>query len=244
MSNRLLIFIAGWGYPAAALEELGHALAPDIRAVPVSARELWLKGRAKSDAETISCYAAGLWHFIREQGDVAAVAGWSLGGMAALELAARHPETIGRLALISSAPKFCSASDWSCGVPPANVRAMRLGLKRDPGTVLADFYRLVAAPFDEPLAEIPDQATTGCDELRAGLDYLLRTDLRPCLERVRVPVLIAHGREDRVVPWQAADYAQRALPGSRLRLYAGVGHDLPLREPEKLAEDIRTLLLS
>ena len=237
-----LIVIAGWGYPAAALEELGHALAPDVRVVPVSARELWLKGRVEHEAGPLSRYAAGLGAFIREQGNVAAVAGWSLGGMAALELAARHPETIGRLALISSTPKFCTDAEFTCGVPSANVRAMRRGLKRDPGTVLADFYRLAASPFEESPAGIPDQVSAECEELTAGLDYLLRMDLRHWLNSIRIPVLLAHGREDRVIPWQAAEYAHRGVSGSRLCLYDGIGHDLPLREPEKLADAIQEFL--
>lgn len=243
--QRVLIVIAGWGHPAPALDGLCRALAPDIRTVPVSTRELWLKGRAAcgESGAPLSRYAAGLREVIRGQAG-AAVAGWSLGGMAALELAARQPETIARLALISSTPKFCSASDWSYGVPSANVRAMRLGLKRDSGKVLADFYRLASAPHDVLPAEIPGQAAAGCEELTAGLDYLLQADLRSCLERIRIPVLAAHGREDRVAPWRAAENLHCGLSGSRLRLYPGVGHDLPLREPEKLADDIRELLSS
>ncbi len=249
LQKKSLIVIAGWGYPASALVDLCRALVPDTQAVALATRDLWLKGRpecgaSEPGAAPLSCYAAGLRAFIREQGGAATVVGWSLGGMAALELAARCPENVERLALIASTPKFCSAADWTCGVPPPNIRAMRLGLQRNPDVVLADFYRLVNAPFAESAAELPDQALAGCDEMMAGLDYLLRMDLRPCLARIRIPVLIAHGREDRVIPWQAADYAHCVLSGSRLCLYDGVGHDLPLREPAKLAQDLRNLFFT
>ncbi len=245
MLNSVLIAVAGWGYPASALDGLCRALAPGVRAVPVAARDLWLRGRAEAgEAEQpLSRYAAGLLALIRERGDGApAVAGWSLGGVAALELAARCPERIGRLALISSTPKFCSADGWPCGVPPANVRAMRRGLQRDPGKVLAGFYRLAAEPLSELAAAEPVQPEAAADDLPAGLDYLLATDLRPCLRQVGIPVLVVHGREDRVVPWQAGEQAHRALPGSRLCLHDGLGHDLPLRAPEKVADNIREFL--
>lgn len=245
MTKCPLIVIAGWGYPASALAELCQALAPDIRTVPVSTHDLGLVKPGESGADVsapMSAYAAALEALIRKQVGKVSVVGWSMGGLVALEVAALYPELIDRLALIASTPKFCAGKDFACGVPVANVRAMRLGLNRDPDATLAGFYRLATEPFTRPAAAIPDQVSGWQDELTAGLDFLARTDLRSCLEQVRAPTLVLHGREDRVIPWQAADYLNRGLHDSRLRLYDGVGHDLPLREPIRVADDIRKFL--
>ncbi len=49
----------------------------------------------------------------------AAVLGWSLGGMLALELARQHPRHLGALLLVATTPKFLAGPDWEQGLPPA-----------------------------------------------------------------------------------------------------------------------------
>ncbi len=238
MAKCLLIIIAGWGYPADSLAGLCRALAAGVKVAPVAADELGARGRS---APGLSGYAAGLIELIRERGGRAALAGWSMGGLVVLEVAARHPELVDRLALVACTPRFCSSADFPWGTPAAKVRAMRVGLRRDPEKTLAGFYRLAAAPFPEPTA-VPDPGPGGREGLTAGLDYLVQTDLRACLKLVRAPALVLHGREDRVIPWSGAEYMRRELPASRLSLFAGIGHDLPLRDPERVAGDILKFL--
>lgn len=232
MTKYPLIVIGGWGYPASALAGLCRGLAAGARVTPVAACEL---ARGEAGEDGLSSCALALLALIREQGARASLVGWSMGGLAALEVAAVHPELIDRLVLVGSTPKFCADGDFTCGTPVANVRAMRAGLRRDPEKTLAGFQRLVAAPFQEPAAAMPGFRSGWQDDLTAGLDYLLRTDLRERLKLIGAPVLILHGREDRVIPWQAAEYMQGEMPASRVGLYPGVGHDLPLREPDRVA---------
>gem|GEM_PF-2321310 len=193
----------------------------------------------------MSSYAEGLLSLIEEKGGSSMVIGWSLGGLVALETACNWPERVSRLVLVSATPRFCSGEGYSFGIPVQNIRAMNLGLKREFHKTMTGFYRLAAEPFKEPLPAIRDQwnqVSGWIDELAGGLHYLMNTDLREDLHRIHSPVLMLHGREDHVIPWQAAATASRALPDSRLCLYDAVGHDLPLREPERLAEDIRGFL--
>lgn len=242
-----IIAIAGWGHTADTLGGLFGAWAAGDAVKTVATHDLAGPGQANSlgDKEGISSYAQNLLALIEEQGGAAILIGWSMGGLVALETACHRPARVKGLVLVSATPRFCAGPGYSWGVPIQNVRAMSRGLQRDPGNILQGFYRLAAEPCQEPLPAVRDQwrQTAGwIEELTAGLNYLMTIDLRAKLAQVQAPALILHGREDRVIPWQAAAAASRALPASRLGLYAGVGHDLPLREPERLTEDIRKFI--
>ena len=47
------------------------------------------------------------------------------------------------------------------------------------------------------------------------------------LRRIRVPTLVIHGDEDRLVPPAASEHIARLVPNSRLEIIEGMGHDLP-----------------
>ena len=49
-------------------------------------------------------------------------------------------------------------------------------------------------------------------------------DIRPLLAAIRVPTLIAHGTEDRQVPFAAAEYLAAHIPGAQLYPFKGYGH--------------------
>ncbi len=49
-------------------------------------------------------------------------------------------------------------------------------------------------------------------------------DIRPLLSAIRVPTLIAHGTEDRQVPFAAAEYLAAHIAGAQLYPFVGYGH--------------------
>jgi len=49
-------------------------------------------------------------------------------------------------------------------------------------------------------------------------------DIRPLLAAIRVPTLIAHGTEDRQVPFAAAQYLAAHIKGAQLYAFGGYGH--------------------
>ncbi len=243
MSPEPIMLIAGWGYPAPALAGLSEALSPRFMSRSIAAHQLIARKsqrHKKMATSALSAHANGLASIIKEQKGKPTLIGWSLGGLVALEIAAHCPELVSGLVLIASAPKFCASAGFAQGIPIQNIRAIKQGLTRDIDATLAKFYRLAAAPFRAalPMPQLCLPGTSCQDELTAGLNYLLETDLRPELDRIQSPVLMLHGKEDRVISWQAADYIRQLLPSSRLRLYDDIGHDIPLREPLQLAAEI------
>ena len=49
----------------------------------------------------------------------------------------------------------------------------------------------------------------------------------PLLKRINTPTLVIHGEEDPLVPVAAAYDLARHIPGARLEIIEGMGHDLP-----------------
>ena len=52
-------------------------------------------------------------------------------------------------------------------------------------------------------------------------------DRTPLLRTITVPTLVIHGKQDRLVPLSGGRATARAIPGARLLLIEGMGHDLP-----------------
>ena len=47
------------------------------------------------------------------------------------------------------------------------------------------------------------------------------------LREIRCPTLVLHGADDRLVPVAAGRAVAAAIPGARLEVFEGMGHDLP-----------------
>jgi len=154
-----------------------------------------------------------------------------MGGMVALDAAARLPQEVAALVPLSTTPRFCQDDGFEWGAEARAVRAMRIGMRRDPERVLRDFFTRAAVPHHIP-PEMLDRKTEaalamGRDCLAEGLDYLLRADVRPTLAKVSQPCLVVHGQRDEIVSWQAGEYLDHALANSHLVLAPDAGHALP-----------------
>ncbi|MDP2989191.1 MAG: alpha/beta fold hydrolase, partial [Kiritimatiellota bacterium] len=218
-----LILIAGWGHTGEAMLRLKEALGGhpmDGHPIQVtSTSELWQtqSSGALPRVSGLSRYAAGLHNLlaIRQPPDgCVGVIGWSMGGIVALETAREYPGLLQRLVIISGTARFSAGNDAlpalssveGSGVSVSVLRAMAMGLRRTPDNVLAAYYAKVHAPQSDSLAVAAPQnkatAPLNREELLQGLDYLQRIDLRDGLNQLRLPTLVVHGREDRIVPWQ------------------------------------------
>lgn len=167
--------------------------------------------------------------------------GWSMGALMALELALDAPDRVAALVLTSATPRFCRAEDYPCGWPAATVREMQQRLAVKPAATLRLFFRDVAAPFPPRDGELPKQIAgalaLGGDKLAAGLEYLAGADARARVGALAPPVLLMHGRQDRIIPWEAAQWIADQAPRATLHLVEDMGHDLPLRNPDLIVHE-------
>jgi pimeloyl-[acyl-carrier protein] methyl ester esterase len=164
--------------------------------------------------------------------------GWSLGGLLALEAAARAPERIAGLCLVASNPRFVRGPDWPHGMEDAVLRAFGEALVREPDRTLNRFLALQvrgserAQPTLRTLrAETDRVETPALEALAAGLDILRRSDLRHRLGDYPGPRRFIMGERDLLVPCSAARACARYSAQTEQRVIPGAGHAPFLSHP-------------
>jgi pimeloyl-ACP methyl ester carboxylesterase len=165
---------------------------------------------------------------VLEQAGVGAVTGIGIsrGSNLLVRLAQAHPELMRRLVLIG-APTDVGASDSP---------AQRVDYLNTTAAFLAndDFEGLMRYHIGRVFSE-PDVADLAASRLNRWLNMPRDTalsfydrdpdmDIRPLLSAIRVPTLIAHGTEDRQVPFAAAEFLAAHIAGAQLYPFVGYGH--------------------
>jgi len=174
------------------------------------------------------------------------VVGYSLGARLALGLAARHPERVSRLTLISAHPGLESDAERS-ERRAADERWCELLLSRG-GLAFVDAWQ--AQPLWASQARLARETLEQKRRERlshdpAGLVRSLRVtglsqmpNYRDALARLRIPVSLIAGRLDAKFRDLAQQMAKTA-PHAELTIVDGAGHDLLLERPELITELIR-----
>jgi len=172
-----------------------------------------------------------------------ALAGFSLGGIVALEMVALAPHRISGLALIDTTAR---------ADPPSNAAVRRAAVKRarEAGTAsyILDAWPTLVSPRNagntELQALLVDMAEGfGPDPLASQSEVAIhRADSRPRLNRIEVPTLVLYGEDERVCPPDVQEEMARLIPRARLARVSGAGHFALLEQPEAVARHIRTWL--
>ena len=158
----------------------------------------------------------------------AGLVGNSMGGRIAWQFAARHPERVDRLVLIS--PDGFSNPGRGYGeratIPPM-FHVLRYVL---PASVLRQY---LAPSYADPRRLTEAVLRRYRDMLLAPgvrsammrhMRQMVLEDPTPVLARVRAPTLVVWGEQDRIIPpAKAADFA-RGLPDARVVMLPGLGH--------------------
>ncbi len=173
------------------------------------------------------------------------VVGLSFGGGLALEFYRRHPALPRSLTLASA------YAGWA-GSLPAEVVEQRLrqvlreaDLPPDqwaPGWLpgLLSTNAPAGAP-DEIIAVMSDAHPAG---MRAMARSFAEADLRDVLEHIAVPALVLYGDADQRIPLSAAEDLHTRIPGSRLVVMPGVGHQSNMGAPDLFNHEVRSFLRS
>jgi pimeloyl-ACP methyl ester carboxylesterase len=165
------------------------------------------------------------------------VAGASLGGMIAQELAIRHPGRVRTLTSIMSTPSARIATMPTRAAMRALARAGTPVTSADQAAEQAVALKKVTGspgyPPDEDtvrdIARRSFQRHPGADEddLRQRAAVIASGDRRRALAGLRIPALVIHGDQDPVIRPKGGRATAAAIPGARLVTYPGMGHDLP-----------------
>jgi pimeloyl-ACP methyl ester carboxylesterase len=237
-----LLLVSGWAHPAEALQPLAEQLGRRHSVRVFAIHEL----ADRSGRSDRSDYAAGLIRELEREKKPCVLAGWSMGGMIALEAAATSTRHVAALILISSAPRLAAAPDFPQGVPPRVLRSMTLSFRRGPERTLSEFFINAAFPHPLPPPLLQEKLAAamaiGTDRLAEQLRYLTESDLRKVARRLTTPVLVLHGSLDRIIPVGTAAWMKAPCPGVQMREWPDGGHSLPLQQPGRIAGPILRFL--
>ena len=173
-----------------------------------------------AEPPTIDQWASDTLAILEAEGTTqAAVLGVSFGGLAAIFLAATHPERVRALILLNAYARIYRAEDYPFGVPADRYQR---------------FTERLADPVDEPeVDDLPLMAPSLAQDA-AFADWWRRTghrgaspatalamhrasaaDVRPMLSGVRAPTLVLHSRDNPFVRVAHGRYLVDHLPGAQ-----------------------------
>ena len=174
------------------------------------------------------------------------VGGLSWGGGLALELYRRHPQVPRSLVLASA------YAGWAGSLPP-EVVAERLERALSEAELPPEQWvrgylpglftgSAPAVVVEEALAMMLEARPAG---MRPMVQGLAEADLRDVLPRIRVPTLLLYGDADRRSPLEVvASDLHAKIPGSRLVVLPGVGHQSDMEAPGRFNAELRGFLRS
>jgi pimeloyl-ACP methyl ester carboxylesterase len=233
--EELCRMLAGRGYQVVRFDnrDVGHSTKveggprPDVMAA--------VAGDARSASYRLEDMAGDCVGLLDELGvERAHLVGASQGGMIAQTVAIRHPERAVSLISIMS-----TTGDRMVGQPhPEAIPAL---LTRPPADRDGFIHFVVGAwnVIGSPGFEVDEEALRA----RAGASYdrgifpegtarqlvaiLASGDRTEALRRLDVPTTVIHGTDDILIDVSGGRATAAAIPGARLELIEGMGHDLP-----------------
>lgn len=223
-----LLMLHGWGGNGGVWSTVRDELAGHFQLILL---DLPGHGASQFDAKAMQDMAA-LADCIAEQIEQPVFClGWSLGGMAALALAQRHPQKVKALITVASAPRFLCAGDWPDAVDGDVLAVFSRDVQDDPRAMLSRFIALQtrgsATQRDD--ARVLRQAMlentmANPAALQAGLALLEKTDLRAGVPALKCPLLIMAGERDGLHPLAGMQAYAALSPSSRLQVINKAGH--------------------
>lgn len=194
-----------------------------------------MRRRVGTDQYSLSDMAADSAGLLRELGiSPAHVVGASMGGMIGQVLAAEHPDRVRSLTSLMST----TGSRWH-GQPALSVyRYLLRPPPRDRDGYIeraAAVFGLVGSTgFDRDEQNIRERAGRAFDrgyDVRAGgrqLGAIIASgDRTRMLGKIKAPALVIHGSVDKMIRPSGGRATAKAIPGARLMMIEGMGHDLP-----------------
>lgn len=179
--------------------------------------------------------------------DQCVLVGWSLGGMLAVQVAARYPEKVSRVITLASNAKFVAARDYPCAMSLPVNRQFNASFAADPAATLKLFSGLLAqgdsnerALLKKMRGLLAQQATTA--NWQDALQLLSELDNRELLASLPQPGLHLLGEMDALVPASAAAALAKSNSRQQVQLLAQASHALHWSQPEKVIELIARFL--
>jgi pimeloyl-ACP methyl ester carboxylesterase len=162
------------------------------------------------------------------------ICGASMGGMIAQVITYRHPKHVLSLTSIMSStgnPDLPQAK-------PETITAVLAPAPEERGAYIEhnmNIWRRIWSPgfpFEEKRARTfieksYDRSYYPQGMARQNIAILANGDRSPSLSSIKVPTLVIHGADDPLIPVEGGKDTARVIPGARLLIMNGMGHDMP-----------------
>lgn len=183
----------------------------------------------------VSAYAAWVEEAVRGAAgaDRYVLAGHSMGGAVALQMAVNGSEGLGGVVLVATGARLA--------VAPVVFRLIR----EDFEGFLQTIDRAALGPDAAPaVREAVTAALRRCPPRVVHGDFTAcdRFDVRDRLGDVRVPALVICGEEDRLAPPRLSESLADGIPGAGLLRVPGAGHLVMLERPAEVNEGMAAFL--
>lgn len=175
------------------------------------------------------------------------VLGISLGGFVALQFAARHPELLDKLVLIST-----SAGGSTHVAPGDEMTAWFMNTERDVevGELARRNYSRIMAPGYaeshpeeiEVIAEIARHRPFGVPAYMRQFQAALGHDATQQLQHIHAPTLVIHGDADPLVVAANGEYLAQQIKGAKHIVYHNVGHVPIIENAAQFNRDVLAFL--
>jgi pimeloyl-ACP methyl ester carboxylesterase len=227
-----ILFIHGWGGTINSLQPLANLLSQTYKTITVD-----LPGFGKSDLPDpnwgVPEYSELLIKLIQKlKLGTIVYFGHSFGGSLGIYLAAKHPELFNRLILCNSAYKRENKTSHRVKTIKQNI------LSKIP------FYFLWEAPIRKIVYRLffRNSDLLQFPQLEPNFRLIMTQDLTSYLHNIHIPTLILWGEEDTYTPVSYAHELHTSISNSKLKIYPHSRHNLPLRFPELVAEEVNYFL--
>jgi pimeloyl-ACP methyl ester carboxylesterase len=237
--------LAGRGFQVIRFDNRDIGRSTRVKGRPPTPRQL-ISRNIEPVLYTLSDMAADAAGLMGELGIAPAhVVGASMGGMIAQTLAAQHRDSVRSLVSIMSS----TGNRWK-GQPAFGIYRYLLRRAPDEREAFIEYTTRVfeaigsrGLPFDRERVRnmIARSYDRGRDPAGPGRQLgaiLASGDRTPELRMIRAPTLVIHGSNDRMVARSGGTATARAIPGARLMIVEGMGHDLPEAAWPELVEAI------
>lgn len=233
---------AGAGEPVVCLHGIGGdatSFAPQMGALPMRVISWCMPGyRGSEPGElTFEALAAKLDAFLDALDLPSAhLVGHSIGGMLALECAARRPERVRSLALIGATPSFGGRDEsFKAEFLTARLKPLEDGLtmaemaaKAAIGVAGPNAAPEVIAAIERPMAAVPAATWRGI------LECLVTFNRRDDLAAMATPACVIAGSEDRNAPARTMEKMAQKMPDAAYHLIEGAGHMINQEAPDRV----------
>jgi pimeloyl-[acyl-carrier protein] methyl ester esterase len=228
-----LVFLPGWGLGSGPLNSTVNRKKGQIFELP-----------GYGQAPLIPDFDAAVDDIAARLQPGTTLAGWSLGAMLALAVAARHPGKVDKLILVAGTASFVQRDGWPQAMAPAVLADFAAGIAADAKTMLPRFVggfnrgdaRAKAVTLEllrlaEPLA--------ASETLATSLNWLRDVDLRKLAPQVKAPTLLIHGAADPLMPLGAAQALAALIPGAKLVVFDDCAHAPFISRPDDFVATVQ-----